>query len=70
METQVECQCCFCGQTIEHKGPDPCGLSLVVNFLLQSEDQVAQGLYCHLKCLEDRFHSSVILYVKDLYDDI
>lgn len=67
--TQPKYQCCFCGDRIETKGADPCGLALMAGFVLPSDDQMSQGFFCHMRCFEERLHRSTPLYTKDLLDN-
>ena len=50
-------QCCFCGQSIEVRAPDPVMLSFEV------EGGGTQQLSCHASCLRRLVHSSVPLAV-------
>jgi hypothetical protein len=40
--------CCFCGDEIEERAPDPCRISVTT-----SEDK-PQWWMCHAKCFKDR----------------
>ncbi len=61
-------QCCFCGEGIADDFPDPCGVALTAGFRLPSDNQVTQGFFCHFKCFEEKLHSSVPFYAKDLLE--
>lgn len=63
-------QCCFCGQTIEPKGPDVGGIAYTTNFDGPQENQYDQQMFCHAVCLKQRLHPSVPLYVLDLVERI
>jgi hypothetical protein len=62
MDEQEKYMCCFCGETIPRRGPDPCSLAFTINFTKPEDDQITEGFTCHYKCLEERLHTSVIPY--------
>ena len=59
-------QCCFCGRTIDPVSPDVGGLLYYTCADRSKEFQSDQRLFCHTRCLTDRVHSSVHMYVLDL----
>jgi hypothetical protein len=44
-----EVMCCFCGQKVEQKYPDPC--TVVIGTTKEDE---WQQFYCHATCFHDR----------------
>lgn len=66
--TTLTYQCCFCGERIVNKMPDPCALEFTAGYRLPSNERVSQGFFCHMACFEKRLHSSVPIYAKDLVD--
>jgi hypothetical protein len=61
---ELHYQCCFCGERIAKKDPDPCELIFGTNFGNEDEER-RQGLFCHAQCFQKRVHSSVDLGVLD-----
>lgn len=54
--------CCFCGNALDIK-------SAVVLLMHENiEEEEAQQLYCHKKCINERLHESIPRYV-DLNED-
>jgi hypothetical protein len=66
--TQTKYQCCFCGQSIIDRTPDPCGLAFTAGYTLPPDKQVNQGFFCHIKCFEERLHASAPFYAKDILE--
>jgi hypothetical protein len=50
-------QCCFCGQGVEAKSPDPCRMVLTYNDA--ENPDMAQETACHVACLKEHLHKSV-----------
>jgi len=69
MEKPEEYQCCFCGDRIEKIKPDPCSLGIIANYLSSPNQHHSQGMFCHLRCFEDRLHPSIPRYLTELFDD-
>ena len=61
--SRVEHQCCFCGRGIQVGRVDPILVTIVL------EDDAEQDLYCHLRCLRARLHSSVPLALPQTGED-
>jgi hypothetical protein len=59
-------QCCFCGTTIDPVSPDVGGLLYYTCADRGKGFQSDQQLFCHTRCLTERVHQSVHLYVLDL----
>ena len=70
VDMKVAYQCCFCGQGIESRVPDVGGLLYTTAIDRHPDDQQEQQLYCHTRCLSQRLHSSVKLYVVDLLETV
>jgi hypothetical protein len=62
----TEYQCCFCGESIEPRGPDVGGLLYTTNIDRPVDEQHDQQLWCHAAHLKQRLHPSVPLYILDL----
>jgi len=58
----MECQCCFCGLSIEAVIPDPASLHFITCFGGTPETRKDQEMFCHTNCLRARLHPSVKLY--------
>jgi hypothetical protein len=63
-----EYQCCFCGKGIAHVSPDVGGLLYSTCADRAREFQLDQQVWCHTKCLTDRLHPSVKMYVLDVLE--
>lgn len=68
LERELEMTCCFCHETIEEEDGDPCGIALTANYTKSVEEQVTEGLFCHLRCFEEKIHKSSISYLRDLIE--
>ena len=55
--------CCFCGENV----PSPALVTLAVYIGDASEQDAAQAIFCHKKCLRDRVSKSVPL-LPDIID--
>ena len=58
-------QCCFCGQAIKPISPDVGGLLYYTSAERARKFQTDQQLWCHTKCLTEKLHSSVKMYLLD-----
>ena len=54
--SELQVQCCFCGNTIVQIEPDPLTLKLGL------EEGSEQDLFCHYRCLKRAVDPSVSLY--------
>ena len=64
----MEYVCCFCGDHIAHVKPDVAGLMFTTCVDREKEFQLHQPMWCHTKCLKERLHPKVILYVLDMLE--
>lgn len=62
----IEYQCCFCGQSIASVGFDVGGLLYTTNVDASEDRHHSQQLWCHTRCLKERLHPSVNLYVLEI----
>jgi hypothetical protein len=62
-------QCCFCGEMISDRTPDPCSLALTAGFTQAPDRQVNQGFFCHMECFKKRLHPTTPFYAEDILDD-
>lgn len=46
--------CCFCGEAIEEKAPDPITLTVTTS------ENASQNWCCHAKCFKDRMSQELI----------
>jgi len=60
MPSNLDYQCCFCGEAIEG--------SRLVELLLPLEDGGTQTLYTHVACLRQHLHPSVPLAIEENAD--
>jgi hypothetical protein len=58
----TQCQCCFCGLTIEATAPDPASLLYMTCFGDATKMRKDQEMFCHTNCLRARLHPSVKFY--------
>ena len=57
-------QCCFCGQPIDDKPPDPCRMALRYN--TPQNPEMVQEAACHVECFTARAHPSMVFAPFDL----
>ena len=55
--------CCFCGESIEPRTPDPVGM------LIPLRDGGSQELWCHLVCVQRVLHPSIPLAIFEEEED-
>ncbi len=67
--SEVDFQCCFCGERIAPDPPDVTGLLVVTNSQGREGRQQSQQLYCHLECLSKRLHAKAPLYISLLHEE-
>jgi hypothetical protein len=60
MPQSADTACCFCGQTIAHRPPDP------VDVVMSIPDGADQGFFAHIACIKRVLHPSVPLYLEHL----
>jgi hypothetical protein len=50
--------CCFCGETVEDAGPDPCALMVWIHWRRPEDEQMSQQFFAHADCLRSRMVES------------
>ncbi len=60
--------CCFCCREIESNKLDITSIVVISNWDKDINKQQEQQLFCHIKCLQERLHDSIPLYIADLVD--
>jgi hypothetical protein len=48
--------CCFCGETVEEEGIDPCFLTIYDTDDQSDSERGSQQFYAHVVCLQTRMH--------------
>ncbi len=51
-------QCCFCGDAVDSKPPDPCRMVMTFN---EGNKDASQEVACHVSCLKQHLHKSVVV---------
>lgn len=50
--------CCFCGETVEEVGLDPCALVVWNRWRRPEDEQMSQQFFVHADCLRSRMVES------------
>jgi hypothetical protein len=56
---EVKWMCCFCGETVEEQGIDPCFLTIYEPEDPTDPKRGSQQFYSHVSCLQSRMHPDV-----------
>ena len=57
--SDVDWMCCFCGETVEEQGIDPCFLTIYDPGDPADSERGSQQFYAHVACLQTRMHPTV-----------
>ncbi len=58
MTASFDTMCCFCGETLEEVGLDPCSLLVTDHWRRAEDEQFSQQFFTHADCLRSRLVAS------------
>ena len=64
--SELEFECCFCGEGIVSTKTDPCAVNVMINIDKSKDTQYDQDFYCHIACFKKTIQPIVSLYIEHL----
>jgi hypothetical protein len=61
--------CCFCGETVDEVGLDPCLITIRDPGEPPAPDRGSKNFYAHVDCLQVRMHPTAAQYANALDPD-